>query len=170
MGHKKPVQVSATLEDYVETIYNLQQANRVARVKDIAESLGITRGSVSASLKTLAEKELIDYAPYSFITLTKTGEALAREIVRRHDALSRFFRTLLGMDKETAEDNACRVEHAVDLEAVDRLVSFMDFVEVCPRSGRDWLKGFTEFCNSGLDPERCSDCVTKVEGACSEPG
>lgn len=169
MGRAKPIKVSATLEDYVETIWLLQQANRVARVKDIATELDITRGSVSASLKTLAEKKLIDYAPYSFITLTPTGESLAKEIVRRHKALSRFFVELLGMSQEAGEENACRVEHAVDKEAVDRLVSFMDFVSACPRSGRDWLDRFADFCKTGLDPERCLDCVTEIEGACAEP-
>lgn len=169
MGRAKPIKVSATLEDYVETIWTLQQTNRVARVKDIAAELDITRGSVSASLKTLAEKGLIDYAPYSFITLTPTGETLAKEIVRRHEALSRFFVDLLGLDPDKGEENACRVEHAVDKEAVDRLVSFMDFVSACPRSGQDWLARFADFCESGLDPSRCSDCVVEIEGACPQP-
>jgi DtxR family Mn-dependent transcriptional regulator len=69
------VDLSENLEDYLETILELEKTQKVARVKDIAEMRGVLRGSVTGALKSLAEKGLINYEPYSFITLTRKGTA-----------------------------------------------------------------------------------------------
>ena len=68
-------ELSQSLEDYLETILELQKSNKVARVKDIAAKKGVQRGTVTGALKTLAGKHLINYEPYSFITLTPKGAA-----------------------------------------------------------------------------------------------
>jgi DtxR family Mn-dependent transcriptional regulator len=69
--------LSENLEDYLETILVLQNENTVARVKDIAEKLGVLSGTVTSALRTLSDKKLINYKPYSFITLTNEGKTLA---------------------------------------------------------------------------------------------
>ena len=70
--------LSDSLEDCLETILELEKNHKVARVKDIAEKMGILRGSVTTALKHLADKNLINYEPYSFITLTRKGTSIAR--------------------------------------------------------------------------------------------
>ena len=60
--------LSENLENYLETILVLQNENTVARVKDIAEKLGVLSGTVTSALRTLSDKKLINYKPYSFIT------------------------------------------------------------------------------------------------------
>jgi DtxR family Mn-dependent transcriptional regulator len=87
---EKKAVLSESLEDYLETILDLEKTNKVARVKDIAEKMGVLRGSVTGALKNLAEKKLINYEPYSFITLTRKGATIAREITRRHEVLKDF--------------------------------------------------------------------------------
>ena len=157
-----PPGLSASLEDYLEVIHHLQEKNKVARAKDIADSLGVTRGSVTGSLKALAAKGLIEYEPYSFITLTKEGADLAREVIHRHSTLEEFFSKVLHLDQARADGIACQVEHAVDAQTIERLVSFMQFLEECPRVQGQWLERFSSFCRHGIDRNRCSECLEEV--------
>ena len=78
MAVKKPAYLSASLEDYLEAIFHLSAQSKVARSKDIAELLEVSRSSVTGALKTLSEKGLVNYKPYGFITLTDIGRAEAQ--------------------------------------------------------------------------------------------
>lgn len=152
--------LSASLEDYLETILELEDQQKVARVKDIAEKLGVLRGTVSGTLKTLAEKNLIHYEPYSFITLTSKGARIAEEVRRRHAVIKDFLKNVLLMDDEKADENACRMEHAMDQEAIDRLVQFIDYIQYCPRTGQDWIDAFVNyFTRSEHRTEDCRQCL-----------
>lgn len=158
--------LSASLEDYLEVIFHLEQANRVARAKDIADQMHVQRASVTGALKALAGKALINYSPYSYITLTPEGREVAREIIHRHNTLKDFFITALQLDAEQAEANACRVEHAIDPIAIERLVRFVEFIKKCPRVGSDWFDAFSRFCQRNTmstNCERClKDCLERV--------
>ena len=134
----------------------------VARVKDIADRLGVLRGSVTGALKTLAEKNLINYEPYSYITLTRKGMAIAKEINRRHTVIQTFLEDVLLLEPEKAEANACRMEHAMDKAAIDRLVQFIDYIHECPRAGDDWIQGFVNYyTRNKLDESLCKACVDR---------
>lgn len=145
---KENIGLSESLEDYLEVILKLEQAQKVARAKDIAEKMNVQRGSVTGALKNLKEKKLINYEPYSFITLTPKGKKLAREITRRHAVLKDFLFNVLQIDIETAEATACRMEHAIDKKTLERLVCFIDYVHKFPKAGEDWIKSFIKYCKS----------------------
>lgn len=145
---KENIGLSESLEDYLEVILKLEQAQKVARAKDIAEKMNVQRGSVTGALKNLKEKKLINYEPYSFITLTPKGKKLAREITRRHAVLKDFLFNVLQIDTETAEATACRMEHAIDKKTLERLVCFIDYVHKFPKAGEDWIKSFIKYCKS----------------------
>jgi DtxR family transcriptional regulator, Mn-dependent transcriptional regulator len=153
--------LSESLEDYLEVILDLEETHKVARAKDIAEKLGIQRGSVTGALKSLEEKNLINYSPYSFITLTDRGARIAKTITRRHHVLKDFLIKVLQLNGETAEVTACRMEHAVDEASIDRLVSFVEYIDHCPRTGSDWIQSFLDRCKnvskSWADCDRCID-------------
>jgi DtxR family Mn-dependent transcriptional regulator len=152
--------LSESMENYLEVILELEQANKVARAKDIADRLGVQRGSVTGALKNLEEKGFINYTPYSFITLTKKGEKLAKDIAYRHAVLKDFLLNILQIDPETAENTACSMEHAIDTQTLERLVCFIDYIHICPRTGDDWIKGFVNYCSSGeRDQEKCDQCI-----------
>jgi DtxR family Mn-dependent transcriptional regulator len=152
--------LSANLEDYLETILILQNENTVARVKDIAEKLGVLSGTVTSALRTLSEKSLINYKPYSFITLTKKGKNIAREILRRHNVVKDFLQCVLLIEENKAEENACRMEHSMDKVAINRLVQFIDYIYQCPRTGEDWISNFnTFFTQNKIADANCPDCL-----------
>jgi DtxR family transcriptional regulator, Mn-dependent transcriptional regulator len=152
--------LSESMEDYLEVILDLEETNKVARAKDIAEKLGIQRGSVTGALKSLEEKNLINYSPYSFITLTDTGARIAKIIARRHQVLKDFLVKVLQLDPESAEVTACRMEHTVDEAAIERLVLFVEYLNNCPRTGPDWIQSFINHCKSiGKSWEDCKSCI-----------
>lgn len=152
--------LSESLEDYLETILELQKSNKVARVKDIAAKKGVRRGTVTGALKTLAGRHLINYEPYSFITLTAKGGAIAREVNRRHGVIRNFLENVLLLDAAEAEENACRMEHAMDKSAIDRLVQFIEYIEQCPRAGDDWIRNFISFYSKNkITAANCPECI-----------
>ena len=157
---KKRDELSESLEDYLEVILKLEQSQKVARAKDIAARMEVQRGSVTSALKNLKEKKLINYEPYSFITLTPKGKKLAKEITHRHAVLRDFLLMILQLDEETAESTACRMEHVIDNKSLEKLLYFFDFIYKCPRAGKDWVEAFLDDCSSGkLDREKCVRCL-----------
>ena len=128
-----PGSLSPAMEDYLEAILALSAEGGVARARDIATSMKVSRPSVTGALRHLAERGLVNYRPYELITLTPEGAEAARRVSRRHEVLSRFFRGALGVTEETAERDACRIEHGLSRETVDRLVALMEFMEERPR-------------------------------------
>ena len=81
--------LSVSLEDYIEEIYNQVLKNGNAKVTAIADTLKVKKASVTGALNILQEKKLINYAPYSPVTLTKEGEKIARDILKKHENLAR---------------------------------------------------------------------------------
>ncbi|MCC8181334.1 MAG: metal-dependent transcriptional regulator [Planctomycetes bacterium] len=128
----KPVTLTAALEDYLEAIYNLSRHGKAARSRDIAEALGVHKSTVTAALKSLGHQNLIHYSPYEAVTLTKQGERVAEDVVKRHGTLKNFFINVLKVDEETAETAACGMEHALPREIVDKLTCFAISMRQCP--------------------------------------
>ena len=125
---KESTKLSASLEDYLEAIYNLSAEQSVARSKDIARVLDVSCASVTSALRTLSEKKLVNYKPYGYITLTEKGRKVAGRVVHRHDILKQFFADVLGVDPVMAHEAACRAEHMMEPEIVSRLTTFIDFL------------------------------------------
>ena len=147
MGSGKRPKLSASLEDYLEAIFNLAGESDGARSKDIAEVLGVTRSSVTGAIQALSEKGLANYRPYGCITLTEPGRAVAAEVVRKHNILKSFFISVLGVDADTAQQAACRAEHALGPEIIGRLLSFIEYVTESHKNGHDVADEFRRFHN-----------------------
>jgi DtxR family Mn-dependent transcriptional regulator len=157
----KSKRLSANMEDYLETIYHIVSEKKAARAKDIAVRMAVNSASVTGALRLLGEKGHINYAPYDVITLTPSGETLARDIVRRHEILKDFFTKVLDVDEQEAEDTACKMEHAVSPVIIDRLVRFVEFVQICPRGGEEWIGGFRQFCEKDDALSGCENSISK---------
>jgi len=136
------------LEDYLEAILNLSGDSKVARSKDIAEALEISRSSVTGALQTLAKKQLVNYKPYGFITLTAQGRALAEKVTRKHNIIKSFFVNILGVEQTIAGKAACGAEHVLGPQIVSRLLRFIEFVTGSNKNGYDLANEFAKFCES----------------------
>jgi DtxR family Mn-dependent transcriptional regulator len=142
---KMAEKLSASLEDYLEAICNLTEGQDVARSKDIAEAMKVSRASVTGALKTLAEKGMVHYKPYGYATLTEKGQQVAHRVVRRHEVLTRFFGGILGAEASTAQAAACRTEHTLGPEITARLTAFIEFVSELQDDGQDIVKQFQKY-------------------------
>lgn len=152
--------LSANMEDYLEAIYHISLKKQAARAKDISERLKVNNSSVTGALRSLSEKGLVNYAPYDIITLTSKGEQLAREVVRRHETLKDFFIKILLLEADEAEEASCKIEHSISNKIIDRVISFVEFMEICPRGGKEWLKGFRRHCEKGDTSVRCANSIS----------
>lgn len=121
--------LSVSLEDYIEEIYNQVLKNGQAKVTAIAGTLKVKKASVTGALNILAEKKLINYAPYSPITLTPEGEKIAKDILTKHENLSEFFMEVLGIEREEAVETACKMEHIVSDKLFDNMVKLTEYVK-----------------------------------------
>lgn len=99
-------------EMYLETIYVLSKESSTVLAIDIGNHLGYSKPSVSRALGLLKEKGYIEKSETGGIKLTKTGEKIAKTIYERHNVLSTLFMNL-GVDKKTAVEDACRIEHYI---------------------------------------------------------
>ena len=97
-------------EDYLEAMLIMREQHGYVRSIDIAAELGVTKPSVSYATKRLRENGYITLDKEGLITLTESGYAIASRIYERHKTLTAFF-VRLGVDEETAREDACKVEH-----------------------------------------------------------
>lgn len=111
-----------SIEDYLECIY---QTNRGQGVKstDIASKLSVSKPSVHRAIVTLAEMGLVTQEKYSLIYLTESGQKKAAEVSTKHEILSGFLQDVLGIDPEVAEEEACKMEHGVSMETVQKFAA-----------------------------------------------
>jgi DtxR family Mn-dependent transcriptional regulator len=140
--------LSASLEDYLEAIFNLASESNIARSKDIAKSLGVSRASVTGALRVLKEKGLANYKPYDYVTLTESGRAAAAEIAQKHEILKSFFINVLGVDADVAQQAACKAEHSLGPGIITKLLRFIEFVSHTGKNGCDFADEFRKFCDS----------------------
>ena len=119
----------------------------------------MNRSSVTGALRALAEKKLVNYAPYDLVTLTPEGGRLAQRIIHRHEVLKDFISRVLGLEERIAEENACRMEHDVSEPVLDRLAQFIDFIRVCPRIDIRWIDQTGTFCRGPGTPKDCEKCI-----------
>jgi DtxR family Mn-dependent transcriptional regulator len=152
--------LTASLEDYLEAIFHIIAEKQAVRPKDIAKRLKVANSSVTGALRSLADKELINYAPYDVISLTLTGKAAAKDVVRRHEVLRDFFVKVLAVEETDADKAACQMEHSIPKFILERFIRFAEFVEVCPRGGAKWIAGFGYHCDHGDTQENCEKCIS----------
>ena len=157
MAHRAAL--SSNMEDYLEAIFHISSEKQAARAKDIADRLKVNKSSVTGALRSLSEKGYVNYAPYDIITLTDKGKILAEDVVRRHETLKDFFIKILLLEEAEAEEASCKIEHAISDKILNRIINFVEFMEICPRDGQEWIKGFRRHCESGDTSIQCASSI-----------
>jgi DtxR family Mn-dependent transcriptional regulator len=151
---------TASMEDYLEAIAVLREEETEVRVTQISKRLGVKKPSVTAALRRLSEEGLVKHRRYGLVELTREGQRVAKEVMRRHEVLFRFLSEILGVDRKTAEDDACKVEHSLSPTSLERLAKFVEFVITCPRGEPLWQKGFSYYVEHGeRDQEIVARCL-----------
>jgi len=115
---------SELAEDYVETILELIEEDGEARLTEIAERLGVAHPTVSKSLKKLSRDGLVVVHPYKAIVLTEEGKRLAIACRKRHEIVVRFL-SALGLDNQTAQNDAEGIEHHVSPKTLKAMEKFI---------------------------------------------
>jgi len=134
-------------EDYLEAIDEVARKKGYAKVVDISKSLGIGSSSVTEMFQKMAEEGYIHYEKYRGVTLTEKGKKVAEETQSRQDTL-RAFLTILGIDEEIANEDACRIEHQVHPLTMERLEKFVSFVQQFDDFPL-WLEHFEHYLRTG---------------------
>jgi len=145
------LELSKSLEDYLEVIYIISEKEGVARVKDISEHLGVSTSSVVNAVKNLSENKLAVHEKYGYIKLTDKGKDKAILIYDKHRIISRFFSKFLGVNKEIADKDACELEHSIHPETYQKIIDFFGFLETCPEDEPNFLKNFRVYQEKGSE-------------------
>ena len=107
-------------EMYLETIYELSLTHPTVRSIDVAEAMGYSKPSVSRAVGLLKQGGYLEMDKDGFLTLTASGAEIARKIFERHTILSKML-TMLGVSKETAAEDACKIEHVISDETFEAI-------------------------------------------------
>ena len=131
------VRLTPAHEDYIEAIVELEEEQERSEIRsvDIANLLDVSKASVNKALQNLREAGYIDQERYGRITLTEEGRAYGAEIWGRHQALRSFLIDDLGIDPETANKEACMMEHAISGQTMERWVAWLDRLHVQAQEG-----------------------------------
>ena len=103
----------------------LQRSKGYARSIDIARELGVSKPSVSVAMKNLRENGYIEMDPEGLLSLTDKGMEIAEKMLERHTSLSRFL-IALGVDEETAYEDACKIEHDISEESFQAICAHIE--------------------------------------------
>ena len=125
---------SLTIENYVKTIYQIcaRRDSGPAATGELAGALGVSPGTVTSMLKTLAESGLVTYTPYEGARLTDAGTTLALRVVRRHRLIELFLVKTLELAWDQVHEEAENMEHAVSDVLIDRIDALLGFPDTDP--------------------------------------
>lgn len=119
--------LSKSSEDYLEAIYELAgEDNHAVRSVDIADKLGVSRPSVNNALNILKKEQMVVQEPYGAISLTCQGQLYGKSIYARHTTLYSFLHSVLGVESERAEEEACEIEHTISEDTIRRWREFTE--------------------------------------------
>lgn len=136
------INLSHSLEDYIEAVYLISKEKRVVRVKEIAKFLDVKTPSVVDAVSKLQDKGLVKHEKYGYLYLTEDGIGVAKSVYRKHEELYRFLNQFLGIDKKISEKDACEIEHCISKETLNKIVKLMRFLETDPEGYPGWLERF----------------------------
>ncbi|RMD91878.1 MAG: metal-dependent transcriptional regulator [Calditrichaeota bacterium] len=154
--------VTHSAAHHLMAIANLLSNRGYARVTDVARALGITRGSVSITLKSLKEKGYVIEDENKFLLLTEKGDRLSHTIQSTRKILIKFLQDVLQVNPDQAEIDACKVEHLLSEETGKKLLSFLKFLFSNDLRAKAFLDAYWSYENvcQGLT-EECGVCDTE---------
>ena len=150
--------LSSSQEMYLKTIFLLCEEQKVARVKDIAANLNVTMSSVNGAIKGLTDRGFVRHSRYGYVDLTDEGRGAALAVLDKYKVLTRFLHEILGVDRKTADADACEMEHIVSPQTLDRVGTFLEFIDHCGKDAGALIQHYQVFLKGRLNGEGCPDC------------
>ena len=141
------MKITRSVEDYLEAMYSLEKEHGTIRVKDVAENLGVKPPSVVEAVKKLSKMNMVSYERYGTIKLKGEGVKIAEEVICRHQLLKDFL-IMMGVDHEIAENDACSMEHVMDISTISKLRKFVEFNDIFPPA-HQYMEKFREYAEKG---------------------
>lgn len=120
------INMTASLEDYLEAVLMLSQGSSEVRLTDIAAMLNVSKPSANRAVNTLTQNGFLRHETYGAITLTPEGETYAAGVLHRHKLLKHFLNDTLGVNEKTAEEDACKMEHVMSAETIEKLYDYLE--------------------------------------------
>jgi DtxR family Mn-dependent transcriptional regulator len=130
--HQKRGEVSPVSEEYLETIYKLEEQTGFARTSDLVDQLKVAPGSITNTVESLEKQGLITHEPYRGVKLTDLGRGIALSVIRRHRLFERLLTDVLHLDWSRAHEAACRLEHGATKEVTERIEETLGHPDSCP--------------------------------------
>ncbi len=118
------MKIQESAENYLETILILQSKKTAVRSIDIVNELGFSKPSVSIAMKNLRQNGYIEMDSKGYITLADTGREIAERIFERHTFISEWLKDI-GVDSQTAIEDACRIEHVISAESFEAIKKYV---------------------------------------------
>ncbi|MDE6372245.1 MAG: metal-dependent transcriptional regulator [Clostridia bacterium] len=112
-------------EDYLEAILFIEEQKGRVKSVDIANFLGVSKPSVNKALTILQEMGYVSKPSYGEVTITQEGRKKAKTVAVKHVALTRLLTEVLGVSADTAEKDACKIEHDISEETTQKLIEFL---------------------------------------------
>ena len=122
------MKIHKSAEDYLEMSLRLTEEKGYARSVDIATGLGVSKPSVSVAMKQLREGGYITMDKENYIALTDSGMEIAKRIYDRHKVLTKLL-VRIGVDPETAQEDACKVEHDISAATFEAILNAVEKME-----------------------------------------
>ena len=145
--------VSKALEEYIKTMYVLEKQEKEIRVTDIAKKMNCSKASVTKTLNTLKEKELIKYEAYGKIELSEKAIEIAQKVLEAYDIIFVFFNEVLSLEKSKAKEEAEKVKSVISDEALNELAKYVHNT-----------LGLTNLnCNYDINQGKCRECIKRTK-------
>ena len=123
------MELSHSLEDYLEAILVIESKKKIVRVRDIMEYMGYKVSSVNRALKVLSQKGLVFHEKYEYVELTQKGATIAQKIYEKHKTIFKFLNQFLKVNEKIAVKDACNVEHYLSEDSFNKLTEFIEYLE-----------------------------------------
>ena len=137
-------QLSPVLENYLEIIFHQEIREGAARASSIAEAAGVSRSTVTSTLKAPKSMGYVDYEPYSLVHLTEAGMHIGRDIAHRHIVIQEFFQHILQLEPNVSNDVACELEHVIPPDVIRRLGQFVLYLRSREDDWKNWQEDYKE--------------------------
>ncbi len=121
--------LSSSLEDYLEAILNIRGKDGMVRVTDLSREMKVEKPSVNYAVNKLKKLKLVAHEKYKGVFLTVQGEVLANKVKKRHSIILRFLHDILGLNITDADKEACLIEHLISYNTVLRIKKFTEYIK-----------------------------------------